>query len=96
MEDPLSEITGEEEGIQLAPRPPLAAVAGLPEARPDVDAASGRYLELLPREGSLRESRSDQQQHRATLRRGRAYRDHEYLRLKVQKATATRRPRRTA
>ena len=30
------------------------------------------------------------------LRRGRGYRDHEYLLLKVQKATATRRLRRTA
>ncbi len=33
---------------------------------------------------------------RAMLRRGRGYRDHEYLLLKVQKATATRRLRRTA
>jgi len=33
---------------------------------------------------------------RAMLRRGRGYRDHEYLVLKVQKATATRRLRRTA
>jgi len=48
---------------QLAPRSPLAAAAGLPEARPNVDAPSGRHLELLPREGPLRESRSDQRQH---------------------------------
>lgn len=33
---------------------------------------------------------------RAMLRRGRGYRDHEYLLLKVQKATATRRLRHTA
>ena len=33
---------------------------------------------------------------RAMLRRGRGYRDHEYLLLKVQKATATRRLRQTA
>jgi transposase len=33
---------------------------------------------------------------RAMLRRGRGYRDHEYLLLKVQKATATRRLRRAA
>ncbi len=33
---------------------------------------------------------------RAMLRRGRGYRDHEYLLLKVRKATATRRLRRTA
>jgi hypothetical protein len=33
---------------------------------------------------------------RAMLRRGRGYRDHEYLLLKVHKATATRRLRRTA
>ncbi|MGH2361874.1 MAG: transposase [bacterium] len=33
---------------------------------------------------------------RAMLRRGRGYRDHEYLFLKVQKATATRRLRQTA
>ena len=33
---------------------------------------------------------------RAMLRRGRGYRDHEYLLLKVQRATATRRLRRTA
>src|SRR5712691_941983 len=48
---------------QLAPGAPVATVAGLPEARPNVDAASGRYPELLPREGPLRESRSDQRQH---------------------------------
>jgi transposase len=33
---------------------------------------------------------------RAMLRRGRGYRDHEYLLLKVQKATATRRLHQTA
>ena len=33
---------------------------------------------------------------RAMLRRGRGYRDHAYLLLKVQKATATRRLRQTA
>lgn len=33
---------------------------------------------------------------RALLRRGRGYRDHECLLLKIQKATATRRLRRTA
>jgi transposase len=33
---------------------------------------------------------------RAMLRRGRGYRDHEYLLLKVRKATATRRLRCTA
>jgi transposase len=33
---------------------------------------------------------------RAMLRRGRGYRDHEYLLLKVRKATATRRLRRAA
>jgi len=33
---------------------------------------------------------------RAMLRRGRGYRDYEYLLLKVQKATATRRLRQTA
>ena len=33
---------------------------------------------------------------RAMLRRGRGYQDHEYLLLKVQKATATRRLRQTA
>ena len=33
---------------------------------------------------------------RAMLRRGRGYRDHAYLLLKVQKATATRRLRHTA
>jgi hypothetical protein len=33
---------------------------------------------------------------RAMLRRGRGYRDHEYLLLKVQRATATRRLRQAA
>ncbi len=33
---------------------------------------------------------------RAMLRRGRGYRDHEYLLHKIQKATATRRLRQTA
>src|SRR5262249_51214968 len=39
------------------------AVAGLPKARRPVDAPSDRDPELLSREGSLRQSGSDQRQH---------------------------------
>jgi hypothetical protein len=81
---------------QLAPRPPVATVAGLPEARPDVDAASGRYRELLPREGPFGTVDAINGNIPAMLRRGRGYRDHEYLLLKVQKAPASRHLHHTA
>jgi hypothetical protein len=75
---------------------PVATDASLPKARPDVDAASGRYPELLPREGPFGTVEAINGNIRAMLRRGRGYRDHEYLLLKVQKATATRCLLRTA
>jgi hypothetical protein len=51
------------DGAPLAPRSAVAALASLPAARCPVNAPSDRDLELLPREGALRESRSDQRQH---------------------------------
>src|SRR5262249_1868332 len=48
---------------QLAPRAPVAAIAGVPKAGRAADAASVWHPELLPREGALREGRSDQHQH---------------------------------
>jgi len=47
----------------LAARLAVAAAAGVPEAERAADPAPRRHLELLPREGPVREGRSDQRQH---------------------------------
>jgi hypothetical protein len=69
----------------------VAAAAGLPEARPPADTASGRDLNYCHEKVPFGTVEAINGNIRAMLRRGRGYRDHDYLLLKVQRATATRR-----
>src|SRR5262249_41539713 len=81
---------------QLAPRPAVAAGAGLPKLGAPLRRHLTGLLNYCHEKVPFGKVEAINGNIRAMLRRGRGYRDHEYLRLKVRKATATRRLRQTA
>ena len=68
----------------------LAAAETDGETSPNVAGSSRGYFELLPDEGTDGCGGSRQRQHQSSVRRGRGYRDMNYLLLKAQRLAATK------